>query len=82
MNGEQRATKGNFMRRSDSIVHVGLGVATAFTAPIAAAAYGVYLWNSDGGGGDCSTFIQGMEYGAGYLLGEYLLGQLLGIGNQ
>lgn len=78
----ERANKGNVFRRSDSIIHVGLGVATAVVGPILAVPYGLYLWNRDSGGSDCSVFVQGIEYGAGYVIGSYLIGQLFAGINQ
>lgn len=77
-----REAKRTFLRRADSPIHVGLGVATAVAAPILALPYGVYLWRSYDGGGCGSAFVQGLEYGAGYVLGAFLIGQIFPVLNQ
>ena len=56
--------------KDDSLIHAGLGAATALVSPYLALAYGVYQFaeaQSSSTPGKCPNFIvQGVEYAIGY----------------
>lgn len=68
-----------FLARRDSPIHVGMGVLSAVVGgPILPAGYALFQYskytNYDS---SCNVFVQGVEYGVGYMLGQFLFNQLM-----
>lgn len=70
------ATPRSFLRRADSILHVGAGIVSSIALPIAgSAAYATYQY-SQYSDDSCNVFVQGVEYAVGYLVGQLIFLQL------